>query len=471
MAGAATWHRGVIAITLVACAGMLARAQPSLPDRAGRVDPWTVASDTTVRQLLAERVGPNGVGAVVGVLEPAGTRILTYGRSGAADSRPLDGNTVFQIGSLTKVFTGLLLADMVVRGEVGLEDRVTRYLPDGVRMPQRGRPITLLDLSKHWSALPSMPTNFALEGQPEPYAAYTAAQLYEFLSTYELPREPGQQSYSNLGVALLGRLLARQAGAEYEPFLKTRVLEPLGLRSTSVTVTPDQRARLAPGHDRYRQPVDTWELVAMPASGSLRSTANDLLRFLAATLDEHSPLHKAMALMRTPGRALGWGRSTMGGQDVYGHEGGKEGYRSAVVFNPRTGTGVVVLTNARADDSPMDLARHILFGDAPLPPPARTPVKPATIELDAAALDAFAGHYRFDDGRELRIARRGDHLLVDVLGDGISRFFPSARNRFYDNTSDAEISFVPGVDGRVTGLELRAGGSRRTGTRDGGRPK
>ena len=169
MSGATVWKRGVIAIILVACVAMLARAQSSLSDRADRADPWTVASDTTVRQLLAERVGPNGVGAVVGVIEPAGTRILTYGRSGAADSRPLDGNTVFQIGSLTKVFTGLLLADMVVRGEVGLEDPVARYLPDGVRMPQRGRPITLLDLSKHWSALPSMPTNFALDGQPEPY--------------------------------------------------------------------------------------------------------------------------------------------------------------------------------------------------------------------------------------------------------------------------------------------------------------
>ena len=89
-------HRGVIAITLVACVSMLGRAQSSLPDRA---EPWTVASDTTVRQLLAERVGPNGVGAVVGVLEPGGARIITYGRSGAPDSRPLDGNTVFQIGS------------------------------------------------------------------------------------------------------------------------------------------------------------------------------------------------------------------------------------------------------------------------------------------------------------------------------------------------------------------------------------
>jgi hypothetical protein len=119
----------------------------------------------------------------------------------------------------------------------------------------------------------------------------------------------------------------------------------------------------------------------------------------------------------------------------------------------------------------MDLARHILYRDAPQPPPARTPVKPAAIGLDAATLDAFAGHYRLDDGRELRAARRRDHLLVDVPGDGISTFFPSARNRFYSNTSDAEISFERGPDGRVIGLELRAGSSRRAGARDSGKAK
>jgi CubicO group peptidase (beta-lactamase class C family) len=459
----AKWCRGVSTTVLVASLGVALKSQSPPPDRA---DAWIVADNATIKRVLAERIGPNGVGAVVGVLEPAGTRIVTHGRSGAANGRPLDGDTVFQIGSVTKVFTGLLLADMVVRGQVELEDLVARYLPSGVRMPQRGRPITLLDLSKHWSGLPSMPTNFALDGQPEPYAAYTDAQLYEFLSTYELPREPGTQSYSNLGVALLGRLLARHAGAEYEPFLKARVLEPLALRDTSVTLTADQRARLAPGHDRYREPVDTWELLAMPASGSLRSTVNDLLHFLAENVDGNSPFAEAMELMRTPGRSLGWGRSTLGGEGVYGHEGGKEGYRSAVVFNPRTRTGVVVLTNARSDDSPMAIARHILYRAAPLPAPARRPVRPRTIALADTALDAFAGRYRLGDGTALRVSRRGKHLLVDVLGEGISTFFPFAPDRFFDNTTDAEISFVRAAGRRVSGLTFRSGETTRTGSRD-----
>src|SRR5688572_7395242 len=194
---------------------------------------WTIPADSAIRALLAERLPNDGVGAVVGILEPAGRRVVVHGESGAPDGRPLDGETVFQIGSVTKVFTGLLLADMVVRGEVGLDDPAAKYLPPGARMPQRGRPITLIDLSKHWSALPSMPTNFALTARPNPYEAYSAEQLYAFLNSYELPREPGTQAYSNLGVALLGRLLARQAGMDYEALLRQRVLGPLGLNNTS----------------------------------------------------------------------------------------------------------------------------------------------------------------------------------------------------------------------------------------------
>jgi len=331
-----------------------------IASKAGEDSAWSIPGNEAIRKLLAERMERNGVGIVVGIIEPEGQRIVVHGKSGAPDGRPLDGDTVFQIGSVTKVFTGLLLADMVQRGEVAIDDPAAKYLPAGVTMPQRGRPITLLDLSKHVSGLPAMPTNFSLLARPDPYRAYSAEQLYRFLSSHELGREPGKQEYSNLGVALLGRLLARHAGMEYEPFLQQRVLGPLGLASTSITLNADQQRRLAPGHDRFLQPVDTWEMLAMPASGSLRSTANDLLKFVAFNLGvRETPLYAAMTYQRTPMRALGWGRSRLGGEEVYGHDGGKEGYRSAVVFNPRRRTGVVVLSNARTDDRPMSLALHL----------------------------------------------------------------------------------------------------------------
>jgi len=443
---------------IVLLCSAVGHAQETQPGIAAQPDPWQLPSNEEIRKVLADRMSHNGVGMVVGVIDAAGPRIVTYGQSDSRGSRPLDGDTVFQIGSLTKVFTGLLLADMVQRGEVGIDDPAAKYLPPGVTMPQRGRPITLIDLSKHWSALPSMPTNFSLDARPNPYEAYTTEQLYEFLSGYQLPREPGKQVYSNFGVALLGRLLARQAGMEYEPLLEQRVLAPLGLASTSIKVSQDQQRRLAPGHDRYLEPVETWNLLAMPASGSLRSSANDLLRFLAFNLGlRDTPLKVAMEYQRVPGRSLGWGRSTMAGETVYGHDGGKEGYRSAAIFNPRTQTGVVVLMNARTDDRPIPVAQHLLYRKSPIPPPTRAPDRPKIAPLDATALDAYAGEYRLESGDTLRIARREQHLLVDYIGGGIGTFFASGPQTFFCNTADEQIEFHK-EGARVTGLTLTAEG-------------
>lgn len=456
----------LLAITsLWAVPGCSQVAEPQVtPERTA----WTIPSNDAIRRLLAERMEGNSVGVVVGVIEPHGRRVVTSGKTGASDARPLDGDTVFQIGSVTKVFTGLLLADMVQRGEVKIDDPASKYLPPGVRMPQRGRPITLMDLSKHWSALPSMPTNFSLQASPNPYAGYSVKQLYRFLSNYELPREPGKQEYSNLGVALLGRLLARHAGMEYETFLKERILVPLGLTSTSITLNAEQARRLVPGHDRFLEPVETWELLVMPASGSLRSTANDLLSFLSFNLHKQdSPLYEAMVYQRTPLRALGWGRSTLGGEAVYGHEGGKEGYRSAVIFNPTRNTGIVVLTNARSDEGPMTLAKHLLFSGSSLPLALAAPSKPTIALLGVRALDAYAGLYRLESGGILNVARRKNHLLVDTKGDGIATFFPSSDREFFSNTEDMRIVFETDEDGRPTGLILWEGKTSRHASRIG----
>jgi len=136
-------------------------------------DTWVIPSNEAIEKLLAERMEHNGVGTVIGVIEPAGKRVVVYGRSDAANKRPLDGDTVFQIGSNSKAFVGLLLADMVRRGEVAFDDPAQKYLPAGVKMPQRGRPITLLDLATQRSGLPSMPNNFRLEADPNPIEAYS----------------------------------------------------------------------------------------------------------------------------------------------------------------------------------------------------------------------------------------------------------------------------------------------------------
>jgi serine-type D-Ala-D-Ala carboxypeptidase/endopeptidase len=151
-------------------------------------------SDSAIRTIITNRVDAKlSTGIVVGVLEPSGRRrIVSYGASGTF--RPLDANSVFEIGSITKTFTAALLADMVTRGEVRLDDPVAKYLPASVKMPSRnGRQITLLDLATQSSGLPGMPNNFHPADPNNPYADYTPAAMYAFLSSYELPRDIGAQ--------------------------------------------------------------------------------------------------------------------------------------------------------------------------------------------------------------------------------------------------------------------------------------
>lgn len=208
--------------------------------------PSPVPPDSEIRQMLVQRIDKDhqSVGIVVGVIEPAGRRIIAYGSLNQDDKRPLNGDTVFEIGSVTKVFTSLILSDMVQHGEVALTDPVAKYLPPEVKIPERGgTQITLEDLATHTSGLPRMPTNFSPKDQANPYADYSVEQMYQFLSGYQLTHDIGSQyEYSNLGGGLLGHALARRAGMNYEELVKSRICRPLEMKSTAITLSPDMRA-------------------------------------------------------------------------------------------------------------------------------------------------------------------------------------------------------------------------------------
>ena len=379
---------------------------------------------------------------------------MTSGRSGAADGRPLDGDTIFQIGSVTKGITSLLLAEMVTRGEVELDDPAEEYLPDGVTMPRKGRRITLRDLANHVSGLPSMPPNIDLNRKPDPIEGYTVPDLHDFLSTYIPEREPGEKEvYSNLGVALLGRLLANRMGTTYEKLLKERILRPLGMQSSSITLTDDQLNRLAEGHDRYLQPVRTMEMKTLQASGSLRSTANDMLKLIAAyTGPCETPLAAAAALQLE--EELGWGVRPDG---AAGHSGGKAGYRSAVLFDPGRDVGVVVLANARTYDEPMVLARHLVTGE-PLEPAPPAPAPRNRVSLPAEILEAYAGRYQDARGAVYEVAVDGSGLLVRYPDNAIYEFVADGPRQFFYHGGNDDIAFEAGDDGLVTGMRVYGDG-------------
>ena len=435
---------------------------------------WDIPGDAAIGALLDTRLaGRAGAGIVVGVREPGGNRIIARGPAGGP---AMDGDTLFEIGSITKVFTALLLAQAVLAGEVALDDPVQMHLPPGATMPQGGgAAITLRQLSQHSSGLPRLPDNMTYGDPLDPYADYTTAMMYEFLVGHTLRRAPGAEfEYSNLGVGLLGQVLADAAGTDYATLVRTRILDPLGMTDTAIALSPDQQARFATPHDVYLRPTSPWNLPALAGAGGLRSTANDMLRFAAAVLDPASPIAPAMALTvaewdpAAVGRltALGWIGTAPPTGPVLMHSGGTGGFRTLIALQPSTGHAVVALANAAVEPAADDIGLHLLFGaplrDAapvlPAPPP---PLARTAIALTPAQLDHVTGTYRLAPGFDAVIRRAGDEptaqLTVQLTGQPALAIFPSAPLEFFLRAVDAQLSFTE-EDGRVTGAVLHQNG-------------
>jgi CubicO group peptidase (beta-lactamase class C family) len=336
-------------------------------------------SDAEIRKILADRIDVRrqSVGIVVGIVDGKSRRVVACGARAARDTGPLDGDTIFEIGSMTKVFTSLLLADAVQRKEVALTDPLTKYLPAPVKVPERGRAITLQDLANHTSGLPRIPSNLAPRDRKNPYAGYSVEQIDQFLSGYQLTRDVGSRyEYSNFGGGLLGHILARRAGMDYEALVKARIAGPLGMRDTTIALTPALKARLTGGHTSALEPAANWDLPTLAGAGALRSSASDMLTFLSAAIGHTaSPLSAAFSTMlatRWPtGQgpmqiALGWHVSSTPGGDIVCHNGGTGGYRSFMGYHSRTGVGVVALSNTSTLAGVDDIGRHLLDAASPL---------------------------------------------------------------------------------------------------------
>ena len=428
----------------------------------------TVPSNAEIRKILIQRVDDyrQGVGMVVGVVDANGRRVISYGTFDKSDPREINGDTILEIGSVTKVFTSLLLADMVQRGEVALTDPISKFLPPTVKTPERGgRAITLLDLATHSSGLPRLPSDLKPGDATNPYADYGVEQLYQFLASCELKRDIGAEfEYSNLGAGLLGHLLARRARMDYESLVRSRITVPLGMTGTSISLTPEVRARLAVGHNAQLERVRDWEFGVLAGCGALRSTANDLLTFLEANLGyRKSPLTPAMAAMvqvRRPARPLGtiglaWIMTSVQGREIVWHNGGTFGFRSFLGYDPQARRGVVVLANTFTAAGVDDIGMHVLDARSPLaaPPKAHT-----TVAIDLKLLDGYVGRYQLGPTFILTVTREGDQLFLQATNQPKIAVFPQGPRDFFMKVVDAQITFVPDAQGRAAQLILHQNG-------------
>jgi D-alanyl-D-alanine-carboxypeptidase/D-alanyl-D-alanine-endopeptidase len=353
-------------LTLTRQAKPIAAPPPNPPDAA--LPPATI---DTIRKILDQDIGialdkgalapSTHTGVTIGIVQHGVRRIFSYGTA--------QPDSVFEIGSISKTFTALILAQMVEQQKVRLDEPVRDLLPPNTVPKPAGPPfvtreITLLDLSDQHSGLPRMPDNFAPADPTNPYADYDAAHLYAYIAKHGLAIEPNPPfGYSNLGVGLLGQALSVRAAEPYPQLLHEQVTGPLGMTETAIALTPSMKSRFIQGHDAEHNPAHAWDLDALAGAGGIRSTAADMLTYLEAQLHpDHLPatatstpngktLPAAIALDHIlhadAGEgmhiALNWFQYDATGS--FWHNGGTGGYSSYAIFNPAQDFAVIVLSN------------------------------------------------------------------------------------------------------------------------------
>lgn len=298
---------------------------------------------------------------------------LAMGKTGLW-GRPATEQTLFEIGSVTKVFTGILLASAVEQGRVRLDQPVVELMRDVAEIDPR---VTLERLASHTAAMPRLPENMAalpgalrmLTGR-NPYQNYGEREFHEALRGLKLLGAPGaEQNYSNYGMALLGHALAKARGLSFAELLQTDLLDPMGLADTSLDLGPARKARFAQGHAATAGlgPIsiamrsDPWDLAdCLAPAGGVRSSGADLRRFLRVCMGlEQTSTSNAVkistqAVSRESERrevGLGWFRAIDKelGQAMIWHNGGTGGFRAHLSFTEDGQAGVAILCNASVD--------------------------------------------------------------------------------------------------------------------------
>lgn len=439
----------VLAAALSLALASLATADPAvLPARIAKV----------ARQYADAGVYP---AMVVVMVDDGHAQVAGFGK--LADGRAPDGDTVFEIGSVTKTFTALLLARAVEAKTVSLDTPVATLLPDFKFPSRHGRPITLGLLAEQFSGLPRLPGNLEPADLGNPYADYGRDRLRAFLASYTLPRDPGAAyEYSNLGFGLLGEALAQHAKLSYGELVQREVLAPLGMRSSGAELTPAMRARLASGHDEEGETARHWQWDVLAGAGTLLSTGDDMSRYLQANMGLlKTSLAAAMRLAHEPRRDIGggdriglaWMTHHTAQGDVIWHNGETGGYSSFIGFTSDGRRGVAILANATG--APQDLGFAALLPSAPLP------VVHKAIAMPPAQLAAYVGRYTLGPGHALNVFRRAGQLFVQATGQGAFPLFASAPDAFFARVAPITIDFERAADGKVGALTLHQNGHDR----------
>ena len=421
--------------------------------------------------IIRERVDAyrQSVGMVVGIIRGYGRWTHAYGTLDQGTIRRVSNASVFEVGAITGVMTGTLLAHMVETGDVSLSDPVSMFLPESVRMPTRNsQSITLQHLATHTSGLPALADSSTLDEIQNSLAGFAVDDMYAFLSSHTLTRDIGSTyEYSDLGMALLGHVLSLKEEKSFDELLHERLFGMLKMTNTHVVPTPGMKAQTPTGHDGALRPTEPSVLPPMPAAAGMHSTAHDLNIFVSAAMgfiyafpmlpeDDKSDSVKIAAAFDTANRtlyptgrenegtALGWLVRTVGENVIHWQHGMTRGFSTFIGFDKSRRRGVVVLSNAANDVN--DVGFHLLNSAYRL----RQPPRAARAFVSPQAYDSYTGLFEFQPHLTVTVSRDGNRLFGQPPGQVRNELIPRSEGEFYLKEEDAQITFVKDESGNVT---------------------
>lgn len=470
------WLAVPIAAWALAFAAMSTAAQPD---------------DAQIREILTQRIETDkqAVGLAAVMVDGDKVRIVTHGAMGVDKSDPITPDTLFEVGSITKTFTALLLADMVVKGEVKLDDPVEKWLPQDLRglklRDHTGAPIRLVDLATHRSGLARMPDNMPNGTRFDPYVDYRERELLAYLKSREIlvESEGGKTTrkrdeayeYSNLGFGLLGYVLGRAANTPYAELLQKRVLTPLGLTSTYLDIPRGELARFSNGHYLDRDATlklhKHWRFDVIAPAGALLMSARDMGHYAqAASGAVDSPLKAAFALAQKKygdgmsqmnPQGLAWILAPLNGRTMYSHDGMTGGFSSSLWVDPERKSAVAVLSNAA--NPVTDIALHLIEPSIPLKNLAA--MRAVAVPVDAKTMAQYVGTYRLAPQFDIAIRLRNGKLYAQATGQSEFELFGKSDSVFFARITPLEIAFEDLKDGKAMRFQITQRGSTRPATR------
>lgn len=410
------------------------------------------ADSGDIRERIDNAVSRGTVGAAVfGVYDEGEVTIYGFGRIGPDQPREPDGDTLFEIGSITKVFTALLVQRLVEQDRLDWDQPISRYLGDVPFKNESTGAITLRSLATHSSGLPRLPDNLAPEDGLDPYADYAQSHLNSFLGSFDPENPSTEYAYSNLGLGLLGSIAAKAAELGYPDAMAHYVFEPLGMDRSFASYPDVPEANMASGYSSGAV-VPAWNFDALAGAGAIVSSANDLMKFIRAICEgDATDMQRAIVatqqLQEVDRMALGWhARSDSAGNTIYWHNGGTGGFASFLAVNPATSQGWLILSAS----SEYGWLTELGF----------SPLAAQEESTEAIDLAPFIGVFQLAPSLFLTVSEQEGRLFGQATGQGAFPLTHKGGREFEFAAARIEITFKATADGLSPGMDFVQAGRK-----------